>query len=136
MCLGPYSVVYLLTEVQIPPLAMIDGLLIVSECGRASFYSRLPAGHDKSAGCLAHISCGVAIHYVQNLAFVLITLGKIIVFHIEWYLNAHGNGFMIIQSTLFILLTQFTMEQRDTWVEFPVRSLNFLRVIPADPRGK
>jgi hypothetical protein len=34
------------------------------------------------------------------------------------------------------LLTRLLTEQRDTWVEFPVRSFNFLRVIPADPRGK
>ena len=40
---------------------------------RASFYSRLPAGHDKIEGYLAQISCVVAIHFIPNLACVIFT---------------------------------------------------------------
>ena len=40
---------------------------------RASFYLRLPAGHDKSEGFLAQISCVVAIHFIPNLACVIFT---------------------------------------------------------------
>ena len=36
----------------------------------------------------------------------------------------------------FPLLTQFLTDQWNTGVDFPVKSLNFLLVIPADPRGK
>ena len=63
---------------------------------RVSLYSWLPAGRDKSAGYLAHISCEEAIHYVPNLAFVIITLGKSVVFQLVCFLKDQTNVFIII----------------------------------------
>ena len=37
---------------------------------------------------------------------------------------------------LFPNLTQFLTKQWDTWAKFPVRYINFLWVIPADPWEK
>ena len=38
----------------------------------------IPAGHDKSAGFLAQISCEIAIHFIPNLACVVFTLRKVL----------------------------------------------------------
>ena len=46
---------------------------------RASFYLQLSAGPDKSAGLLAQIYCD-AIYFIQNLAHVIFTLRKCVVF--------------------------------------------------------
>ena len=56
------------------------GHSVWKEGSRVSFYSWLPAGHNKSTGYPAHISFELALYYVPNLVFVINTLGKGVVF--------------------------------------------------------
>ena len=55
--------------------------------GRASLYSRLPAGRNKSAGFLAQISCEVSIYFIPNLAFVILNIRKSVIFQILCHLK-------------------------------------------------
>ena len=96
------------------------------QANRAYFYSRLPAGHNKSAGLLAHITCEVGIHFIPNLASVIFTVRNNMPF------EDPKNWIYYNLKNLFPLLIQFPTDQRDTWFKFPVRSLSFLWVIPAD----
>ena len=60
--------------------------LIIAPC-RASFYSQLPVGHNKSAEFLVQISCEVAINVIPNFAYVIFTLRKCVVFQIVYCLR-------------------------------------------------
>ena len=64
--------------------------------GGTSFYLGLPAGHDKSVGFLAQISCEVAIHFIPNLDCVIFTVRKGVVFQILCHLKTQRIGYVII----------------------------------------
>jgi hypothetical protein len=88
------------------------------------------SGHIKTGGFLAHISCGIALHFIQNLTCVIFTVrcsfSNIMPSEDQknWIYNNLKYLFPLFDTIL------------DGPTEFPVRSLNFLRVIPADPWGK
>ena len=69
---------------------------IIDDIDRVSFDSRLPASHDKSAGFLTQIFCEVAIHFIPNLACVIFTVRKSVVFQILCHLNTQIIGYIII----------------------------------------
>jgi hypothetical protein len=75
---------------------MLTNFVWVTNKHRASFYSRLPAGHDKSAGFIAQISCEVAIFLIQNLACVIFSLRKSVDFQIVCHLKTQRIGYIII----------------------------------------
>ena len=75
---------------------------------RVTFDLRLPAGHNKSAGFLAQISCEVAIHFIPNLACVIV-----------WHLKAQRIGYIIIQSA-------FSPFWHNFWRNIGTLGLNFL----------
>ena len=73
----------------IPGLGVFGGVVLQASLGsnprtnllfRVSFYSRLPAGRDKSAQFISQISCEVVIHFIPNIACVIFTLIKAVIF--------------------------------------------------------
>ena len=57
---------------KIPIIPLFTFNSTIDDIDRVSFYSRLPASHDKNAGFLTKIFCDVAIHFIPNIACVML----------------------------------------------------------------